>query len=315
MARIVLGGLTTLNLATHLDAQFVDLYGLRELIATPGYAGTMPYGTFDSNGNFGVGTGTMTERFVAYSIPGSANAIGVYRDFDVTAGGSAGVAMNMGARLGATRTVAITQLAVLESSTSSYLTWSCRTGSGVAERLRLTQTSLQPGTDNAQTCGTSGMRWSVVYAATGAINTSDSREKSKVSPLEDRELAASIALGKEIGAFKFLSSMREKGDSARIHIGMTVQRAMEVMSAHGLNATDYAFICHDVWPAREVPAQTEARDTGLKNSNGEPIMETVTVREGYTDQAGDRYGFRMDQLALFIMRGIEHRLTALEGLA
>jgi hypothetical protein len=90
---------------------------------------------------------------------------------------------------------------------------------------------------------------------------------------------------------------------------------MEVMSAHGLNATDYAFICHDAWSAREVPAQTEARDTGLKNSSGEPIMETVTVREGYTEPAGDRYGFRMDQLAMFIMRGIEHRLTQLEALA
>lgn len=40
--------------------------------------------------------------------------------------------------------------------------------------------SFRPGTDNAFTSGTSGQRWSVVYAATGTINTSDERQKTDI---------------------------------------------------------------------------------------------------------------------------------------
>ncbi len=42
-----------------------------------------------------------------------------------------------------------------------------------------------PETDNAYSCGTSGKRWSVIYAATGSINTSDQRLKADIadSPL------------------------------------------------------------------------------------------------------------------------------------
>lgn len=42
-----------------------------------------------------------------------------------------------------------------------------------------------PGTDNANTCGTSGLRWSAVWAANGTIQTSDGRDKVAVraSPL------------------------------------------------------------------------------------------------------------------------------------
>lgn len=39
----------------------------------------------------------------------------------------------------------------------------------------------QPFTDNATTLGTASARWSVVYAATGTINTSDAREKAVVA--------------------------------------------------------------------------------------------------------------------------------------
>lgn len=42
---------------------------------------------------------------------------------------------------------------------------------------------VKPGSDNAYTLGTSGRRWSVVYAATGTINTSDVREKTDVVDL------------------------------------------------------------------------------------------------------------------------------------
>jgi hypothetical protein len=39
---------------------------------------------------------------------------------------------------------------------------------------------FRPGSDNAYSCGLSGSRWDVVYAADGTINTSDENEKEDI---------------------------------------------------------------------------------------------------------------------------------------
>lgn len=151
-----------------------------------------------------------------------------------------------------------------------------------------------PGADNSRTLGSASARWSVVYAGTGSINTSDARQKTEVLPLDTAEIEAAIALGKEVGTFRFLDAINAKGDSARLHVGMTVQRAIELMEAHGLDATKYAFICHDTWSARQE----------LKDDQG------VVMDPGCS--AGDLYSFRTDQLLLFIASGFEARLRRLE---
>lgn len=159
--------------------------------------------------------------------------------------------------------------------------------------------SIRPLVDNAYSCGVGAQRWSVVYAATGAINTSDAREKTKVAALTESELACASALAKEIGVFQFLASRDEKGaDGARLHIGSTVQRVMEVMTEHGLEPTRYAFICYDEWDEETTPAELDADGNETKPASVRP--------------AGNRYGFRTDQLALFIARGQEERLRRIE---
>ncbi|KAG1584898.1 hypothetical protein G6F46_014921 [Rhizopus delemar] len=57
-----------------------------------------------------------------------------------------------------------------------------------------------PGADNSRTLGSASARWSVVYAGTGSINTSDARQKTEVLPLDTAEIEAAIALGKEPGS-------------------------------------------------------------------------------------------------------------------
>lgn len=144
------------------------------------------------------------------------------------------------------------------------------------------------GVDNAQSLGLPSYRWSVVYAATGSINTSDAREKTEVIPFTANEISAATAIAKEIGFYKFLSSISDKGNSARWHAGLTVQRAIEVMESHGLNPFEYSFICHDSW--EEVPASEWQAGT----------------------PAGDRYSFRPDGLMMFIAKGLEARISAIE---
>jgi hypothetical protein len=52
-----------------------------------------------------------------------------------------------------------------------------------AERARITSGgNFRPGADNAYSLGEPSFRWSVVYAATGTINTSDERAKLDFAP-------------------------------------------------------------------------------------------------------------------------------------
>lgn len=153
----------------------------------------------------------------------------------------------------------------------------------------------EPGVDNVQTMGSASLRWSVVYAGTGTINTSDAREKTDVAPLTTDELAAAADLARAIGTYQWLESVQLKGADARHHAGLTVQQAIAIMQAHGLDPFRYGFICFDEWAE-----QLEQVDE-----------ETGEVTQAYRP-AGDRYSFRHDELLLFIARGFAARLDALE---
>lgn len=155
---------------------------------------------------------------------------------------------------------------------------------------------MYPGADNAYSIGNSSMRVSAVYAANGAIQTSDARLKSEVRKFTDNEIAAAKLLSQEIGIYSWLAKQVEEGENAREHIGLTVQRAIEIMESCGLDPMHYGFICHDEWEEEDIIIGYEDDVT--------PIMGKK--------EAGDRYSFRYDQLNLFIARGIEARLSALE---
>jgi hypothetical protein len=199
--------------------------------------------------------------------------------------------------------------------------------------------SVTPEADNTRTLGTGALRWSTVYAGTGTISTSDAREKTEVSALSTAEINAAKQLSKEIGTYKFLASVQAKGDAARTHLGLTVQRAIEIMEANGLEPFSYGFICFDQWDdvfvehpaieaveAVEAVAGVEAAEATFDEEGNEltPAIEAVEAVQGveavegkdaWTEQtrvAGDRYAFRYDQLNLFIAAGIEARLSALE---
>jgi hypothetical protein len=104
-----------------------------------------------------------------------------------------------------------------------------------------------PLTDNATTCGTASNRWSVVYAATGSINTSDQREKQDIADLSEAEKRVAIVLKSLLKKFRFKDAVAVKGDEARIHVGVVAQDVITAFAAEGLDATRYALLCHDEW--------------------------------------------------------------------
>jgi len=163
--------------------------------------------------------------------------------------------------------------------------------------------AVRPGADNAQKLGTATNRWSEVYASNGTINTSDAREKTDIRQLNASEINAAKEIGKEVGVYRWLDSIAQKGHDARLHIGLTVQRAIEIMTANNLDPMSYGFICYDEWNDLFVE-----HEEVLQSED----QEAKAAWREQTRVAGNRYGFRYDQLNLFIARGFEARLSALE---
>ncbi|NHQ93295.1 tail fiber domain-containing protein [Janthinobacterium lividum] len=208
------------------------------------------------------------------------------------------------------------------------------TPGAVLANASITAGAIGPLQDNTYDIGRASVAYRTIYARTGTINTSDARMKRDFRDLNAAEIAAAKDLVRAIGIYRWRDAVDCKGADAREHVGPTVQCAVEIMQAHGLDPFNYGFICHDTWdqqtiehPAIEarpaIPA-TEAVPEVL-NSFGDVItpavlasagVSAVEARAAYTEvtlEAGDRYAFRYDELAMFIAAGQEARLAALEA--
>ena len=119
--------------------------------------------------------------------------------------------------------------------------------SGVVTALNINpnNNSVAPGTDNAWSSGYSSLRWSVIYAASGTINTSDANQKQQIRKLNQAEKEAAQGIKLALKAFKFNDAVEKKGDKARIHFGVIAQEVKEIFSVVGLNADDYGLFCSD----------------------------------------------------------------------
>jgi hypothetical protein len=161
--------------------------------------------------------------------------------------------------------------------------------------------SISPGADNAYSCGTSAKRWSVVYAGTGAINTSDANTKCQVEDLNEAEMRVAARLKKLIKKFKFKDAVEEKGDAARIHVGAIAQDVQAAFEAEGLDAGKYALFCSDTWYEKEVLVQYEAEE-GEEPRTELKLQQFKEPVDGATKHV--RLGLRYDQLLAFIISSI-----------
>lgn len=132
-------------------------------------------------------------------------------------------------------------------------------------------TVLRVATDNTINLGSASNRMATIYAGTGAINTSDEREKEQFRVLAAAEKRVALAIKGSMRAFKFRDAVAKKGAAARWHVGVGAQTVAAAFQAEGLDPDDYGLFCYDEWQAKD----------------GEP--------------AGDRYGIRYDELAMFIL--------------
>ena len=116
--------------------------------------------------------------------------------------------------------------------------------------------SLRPYADAVTTLGSPFYRFTIVYATTGTINTSDATEKQQVRELNDAERRTAQRIKGLIRAFKWNEAVESKGGGARIHIGVMAQDVEAAFAAEGLDASKYGLFCRDTWDTLDGPPQT-----------------------------------------------------------
>ncbi|MGL1307425.1 tail fiber domain-containing protein [Vibrio parahaemolyticus] len=161
---------------------------------------------------------------------------------------------------------------------------------------------IGPDSDNQVTAGLPNKRYSVVYAASDSINTSDKDLKTPPTPITDDILDAHADVS--YIAFKWLSSIKEKGeDLARIHFGVIAQEVRDIYLSHGIDATKFGLLCHDKWDEHE-----ESIPDVVETYNEHGKLKTKVVTPGYTKliPAGEVWGIRPTQL-LFLEAALQRR--------
>lgn len=200
------------------------------------------------------------------------------------------------------------------ASLINFATNPSMTGLGGTTRWRMDETSLRPFADNAYSLGNGSLRPTIIYAATGTINTSDAREKTDPLPIDDAVLDAWGDV--QFITFQWLEAIRQKGgEVAREHFGVIAQHVRDAFIARGLDGTRYGLLCYDEWEDVYEPelALRENLDTGELEEYSTGEMTLVMSK-------GNRWGIRPDQ-CLFLEAAyqrrrcdrIEERLARLEG--
>jgi hypothetical protein len=152
--------------------------------------------------------------------------------------------------------------------------------------VEFASTEIVPSVDNTVALGNASKRYSEIFAGNGTINTSDERLKTELLEIEDKERVCALEIKANIRKFKMTDAVEVKGDNARIHFGVGAQTVVSIFEKHGLDAMKYGMVCHDIWTA-----QDERKDEG-----GNIVDEHR--------EAGDRYGIRYDELAMFILAAL-----------
>jgi hypothetical protein len=116
--------------------------------------------------------------------------------------------------------------------------------------------SFRPYADAAYSLGTGPQRWTAVYAVNGTIQTSDGNEKQQIEEFNAAELAVARRIKGLIRKFKFNDSVAEKGDGARIHVGVIAQDVHDAFVAEGLDPYKYGLFCSDTWNTLDGTSKT-----------------------------------------------------------
>jgi hypothetical protein len=123
--------------------------------------------------------------------------------------------------------------------------------------IRFTNNEVFPCTttggnnDDAIDLGKNNSRYRDIYAGNGTINTSDRNEKQDIEELSDAEQRVAVACKGLLRKFRWINSVADKGDDARIHFGIIAQDLQDAFTAEGLDAGRYGMFINSTWTDEE----------------------------------------------------------------
>ncbi len=155
--------------------------------------------------------------------------------------------------------------------------------------------------DNAVDLGSSSTRFDDVYATNGTIQTSDGNLKQDIEELSDAEKRVALAAKGLLRKFRWIDSVAENGDSARIHFGIIAQDLDAAFTAEGLDAGRYAMFISTTWWEADV---TQTDEDGVTKTKKEVYNEQAHIPEGVTATEVTRRGVRYPELLAFIIASL-----------
>lgn len=152
-------------------------------------------------------------------------------------------------------------------------------GANNADIMAITSSFFGPVTDNIIAGGSGSNRYTVLYAATGSINTSGRDAKRFIGDAveaEKRAAARVLAIGPR--RYKLADACEQKGDdAARWHFGYVAEDVRDALVAEGLDPWAYGFMCRDRVFANKKYTETESRPKTRRVKDYENVVE---VRDG-----------------------------------
>ncbi len=146
-------------------------------------------------------------------------------------------------------------------------------GSGTANILPCD--SVGSATDSALNLGAGSLKFDDVNCVT-VIESSDRNLKQDIEELSEAELRVATACKGLMRKYRWIKRVEEKGDDARIHVGVIAQDLRDAFTAEGLDAGRYGmFVSETVWEESVEVAAVEAADA---------VYETQTDEEGNETQ-------------------------------
>lgn len=154
-------------------------------------------------------------------------------------------------------------------------------------QVRVSSANFAPGVTNTMLCGVSSLAWAGGFTQAAFTVTSDENYKTPAQAIMDKLLDAWAEV--QFVTYQFLDRVEVKGpDGARWHFGVVAQRVVEALERHGLDWTQFAFICFDKWDAS--PATCD--------DDGSLMSEAV--------EAGEKFGIRYEE-ALVLEAALQRR--------
>ncbi len=178
--------------------------------------------------------------------------------------------------------------------------------------------STGSGRDNAIDLGLSANRFNDAFITNGVTTGSDGNDKQDIRDLTEAEQRVAVACKGLLKAWRWKSAVEEKGDDARIHVGIIAQDLQAAFAAEGLDAGRYAMFMSNTWWEHDVEVPAVEAVAEVLDEEGNVVTEAVEAVDAYTrtdtyetqEEAPEgatertRLGVRYSELLAFIIAAI-----------